>query len=163
MFTSQLLVLTSPAVIRMSYVLGIFLGRPLPCVSHPKSLQLSLSEVNSEKRLREEGEGESPRFYQVSKTVCQFILLRKRGGEALRVRCFTHEQKCMITTGLWSVQCTERVERAWGRGGGGMESQTSLSPCFPINTLRTNFPFFFLFLMTLFTSFFEWHMKIDGF
>ena len=34
-----------------------------------KSLQLSLSEVNSEKRLREEGEGESPRFYQVSKTV----------------------------------------------------------------------------------------------
>lgn len=44
-----------------------------------------------------------------------------------------------------------------------MESQTSLSPCFPINILRTNFPFIFLLLMTLFTSFFEWHMKIDDF
>ena len=68
------------------------LGKAPPIRLPPpqKSLQLSLSEVNSEKRLREEGEGESPRFYQVSKTVRRLPIYtpQKEGGRGTTSKVF---------------------------------------------------------------------------
>lgn len=77
-----------PYVICAQCILGK--APPIRLPPPQKSLQLSLSEVNSEKRLREEGEGESPRFYQVSKTVCRLPIYtpQEEGGRGTTSKVF---------------------------------------------------------------------------
>lgn len=91
------------------------------------------------------GRGESSLLsgFQNGSPVANLYSLERGGGEALRVRCFTHEQKCMITTGVmvrpvhWESGKSMR-ERGWGNG-----KSDKLIPLLPNKYSTNKFSFYF--------------------